>query len=92
LGCGYVTECVNAIRNRTIAECVGHPDDMKFHSSMTLFAAAADENEVFADAPTHFFGGRHDPANCRPAAGVRGKRDRLQKATQRRREVAVQTA
>lgn len=38
---------------RTVAEIFGSPDDMKFRSSMTLFALAADQREgVFREALT----------------------------------------
>jgi uncharacterized protein (DUF1810 family) len=36
------------------------PDDVKFHSSMTLFARAAPSERLFTDALERFFGGRPD--------------------------------
>jgi uncharacterized protein (DUF1810 family) len=39
-----------AVGGRTAGEIFGHPDDLKFHSSMTLFAHATPDNKVFADA------------------------------------------
>jgi hypothetical protein len=35
------TQLVLNIQQRSIAEIFGHPDDLKFHSSMTLFAQFA---------------------------------------------------
>ncbi len=34
------TELVNGVEGRTVHQIFGSPDDMKFHSSMTLFALA----------------------------------------------------
>jgi uncharacterized protein (DUF1810 family) len=38
----------------------GRPDELKFQSSMTLFAAVANDPEIFATALTKYFGGRRD--------------------------------
>ena len=35
------TQLVNSVEGRTIREILGSPDDLKFRSSMTLFARAA---------------------------------------------------
>ncbi len=40
----------------------GHPDDLKFHSSMTLFAQATPDNQVFVDCLRKYFGGEPDSA------------------------------
>ena len=60
------TELVNQIAgripNRAIAEIFGHPDDLKFHSSMTLFAAVAPAEEVFRAALETYFAAEPDPA------------------------------
>jgi uncharacterized protein (DUF1810 family) len=39
----------------------GQPDDMKFRSSLTLFAAAAPELILFTEALAKYFDGRGDP-------------------------------
>lgn len=39
----------------------GFPDDLKLRSSMTLFAAAAPDEPVFAAVLDQFFGGQPDP-------------------------------
>ena len=40
----------------------GHPDNLKFHSSMTLFADVAPDEAVFQDCLDTFFDGRADEA------------------------------
>jgi uncharacterized protein (DUF1810 family) len=52
---------VAAITGRSIAEIFGDPDDMKFRSSMTLFAQAAPEEPIFAACLQQYFGGEPDP-------------------------------
>jgi uncharacterized protein (DUF1810 family) len=52
---------VASIDGRSIAELFGHPDDLKFHSSMTLFAHAAPQEPVFAACLQKYFGGQPDP-------------------------------
>lgn len=46
---------VTDIEDRTIGEILGHPDDLKFRSSMTLFAQATPDNKVFTDALEKYF-------------------------------------
>ena len=46
---------------RSIAEIFGHPDDLKFRSSMTLFDFAV-PGTVFGQALKKFFDGRGDQA------------------------------
>ena len=41
------------------------PDDMKFHSSMTLLAHASAEPGVFKQALDQFFSGKDDEATTR---------------------------
>ena len=56
------TRLVNQIEGRTIEQIFGYPDDLKFRSSMTLFAHAAPDNRVFIDALRKYFKGEFDPA------------------------------
>jgi uncharacterized protein (DUF1810 family) len=59
-----LAECiglVNLVEGRTIEQILGYPDDLKFRSSMTLFAHAT-PNRVFIDALQKYFGGEFDPA------------------------------
>jgi uncharacterized protein (DUF1810 family) len=53
------TALVNAVEGRTIHDILGSPDDLKFHSSMTLFAAVSSEPE-FTEAITKLYGGTPD--------------------------------
>ena len=48
------TRLVVAIRQRSITDILGQPDDIKFKSSMTLFHAVS-RRPVFADAIARFF-------------------------------------
>ena len=53
------TALVNAVEGRTIRQILGSPDDMKFRSSMTLFAAVSPEPE-FAKAIAKYYAGTPD--------------------------------
>jgi uncharacterized protein (DUF1810 family) len=53
------TRLVLAVEGRSAHEIFGSPDDMKFHSSMTLFDAVA-PNDIFAAALEKYFGGERD--------------------------------
>jgi uncharacterized protein (DUF1810 family) len=52
------TGLVNAVKGRCIGDIFGHPDDLKFHSSVTLFARVVSQgasarsagDQVFAEA------------------------------------------
>jgi uncharacterized protein (DUF1810 family) len=55
------TQLVNQIEGLAIHEILGPPDDLKFRSSMTLFAHAADDATVFNDALKKYFNGETDP-------------------------------
>jgi len=59
---------VVGVQGKTVGEIFGSPDDMKFHSSMTLFAkavapsakAAEGSGDVFEEALVKYFGGAMD--------------------------------
>lgn len=55
------TNLVNAFQGRTISQIFGYPDDLKFHSCMTLFSHAAHENREFTESLHKYFGGARDP-------------------------------
>jgi uncharacterized protein (DUF1810 family) len=60
-----LVECcrlVNIIEGRTATEIFGYPDDLKFRSSLTLFARAAPGQSVFAEALAKYFGNEPDPS------------------------------
>ena len=54
------TELVINTSGRTLKQILGPTDNLKFRSSMTLFAHAATENEVFETALTKYFSGGYD--------------------------------
>jgi len=47
---------------RTAEEIFAHPDNLKFHSSMTLFADIAPDEAIFQDCLDRFFDGATDQA------------------------------
>ena len=51
-----------AIDDRQVGEIFAPPDDLKFHSSMTLFAEIAPDEAVFQDCIDKFFDGEPDQA------------------------------
>lgn len=51
--------------SRDVGSILGYPDDLKFRSSMTLFAAAVPEEPVFQSALDEFFNGEQDPLTLR---------------------------
>ena len=55
------TKLVLAVKNKTINDILGSPDDLKFRSSMTLFGAVCDD-PIFAKAISAYYGGEPDQA------------------------------
>ncbi|MGU3542499.1 DUF1810 domain-containing protein [Methylobacterium sp. A52T] len=55
------TAAVNAVAGRSAHAIFGSPDDLKFRSSMTLFARAVPGEPVFADALARYFDADPDP-------------------------------
>jgi uncharacterized protein (DUF1810 family) len=51
---------VLSVPGRTARVFFGSPVDLKLHSSMTLFAAAAPDRQVFGEVIREFFRGRPD--------------------------------
>ena len=62
------TVIVNGL-DRSVQDLFGYPDDLKFHSSMTLFAKVAEEcgfeEPVFREALTKHFANRLDEGTLR---------------------------
>jgi uncharacterized protein (DUF1810 family) len=54
------TETVLALKGKTASEIFGSPDDMKFKSSMTLFACATESDSLFAQTLEKYFDGERD--------------------------------
>lgn len=60
-----MTRLVNDVEGRSIEDIFGYPDYLKFRSSMTLFARATDDNDVFVEALRKYFNGEADPETLR---------------------------
>ncbi len=56
------TRWVVDLDTASIGVVFGPPDDLKFHSSMTLFARAAADNQIFEHALRRYFGSAYDPS------------------------------
>ena len=54
------TGLVNGVTGRSANEIFGDPDDLKFHSSMTLFAQAEEGETVYGEALEKYFSGKLD--------------------------------
>jgi uncharacterized protein (DUF1810 family) len=55
------TQLVLDVEGTSIRQIFGSPDDMKFRSSMTLFAHATSDNELFLKALDKYYDGKFDP-------------------------------
>ncbi|HET9101070.1 MAG TPA: DUF1810 domain-containing protein [Acidobacteriaceae bacterium] len=55
------TGLVLQVDNKSVERIFGYPDNLKFHSSMTLFARTGEDNQAFLDALTKYFSGVLDP-------------------------------
>jgi uncharacterized protein (DUF1810 family) len=49
------TQLVMSVHGESIEAIFGYPDHLKFHSSMTLFAHATGDNQIFLDALKKYF-------------------------------------
>ena len=58
-------EAVLAVEGRTASAIFSYPDDLKLHSSMTLFSVAAGPGSVFARVLDKYFQGRQDAGTLR---------------------------
>jgi uncharacterized protein (DUF1810 family) len=56
------TEAVLSVQGRSAHTIFGSPDDLKFHSSMTLFRQTAPGEALFTAALAKYFGGQDDAA------------------------------
>ncbi len=59
------TQLVNDVEGRTARQIFGHPDDLKFRSSMTLFANVAQDDHIFEAALAKYSEGKHDRLTLR---------------------------
>ena len=63
------TELVLRVRGRSLSEIFGSPDDMKFCSSMTLFAQVSPEHAIFSEAIRRYCDGNFDPLTLQELSG-----------------------
>lgn len=56
------TEAMLSHKDRSAHAIFGSPDDLKFHSSMTLFDAVSKKGSAFGQALLQFYGGKPDEA------------------------------
>ena len=56
------TRLVTQVEGRTLEEILGYPDNLKFRSSMTLFAQATADNQLFVKALGKYCNGELDPS------------------------------
>ena len=61
---------VNLVEGRSAHDIFGDPDELKFHSSMTLFANVATDKRAFEEALERFFGGQPDAPTLRILAAL----------------------
>jgi uncharacterized protein (DUF1810 family) len=54
------SQLVTAVRTRSIENVLAYPDNLKFHSSVTLFAHATNHHEVFEAALRKYFRSAYD--------------------------------
>jgi len=57
---GECTQLVIDISDQSIDQVFSFPDDVKFRSSMTLFAVASDDSPIFRAALDKYYGGELD--------------------------------
>jgi len=62
-------EAVLAVEGKSAHDIFGSPDDLKFRSSLTLFAQAMPDEPLFQDLLMKFFGGKPDLATLELLAG-----------------------
>ena len=56
----HCAELVVNVEGHSIKQIFGQPDDLKFRSSMTLFANARPEDKIFNEALQKYFAGQPD--------------------------------
>lgn len=67
-----LVECAEAlltVRDRSVHEILGSPDDLKLRSCATLFKRVSTPGSVFAKLLGKYFGGEEDPATVRTLDG-----------------------
>jgi uncharacterized protein (DUF1810 family) len=72
----HCAELVSSLNGRRIEQIFGYPDDLKFHSSMTLFSRASTDQKIFDDVIQKYFNGQLDTATLKILAKQAVPRDR----------------
>lgn len=54
------SELVLAVKDRSISDIFGYPDDLKLRSAMTLFSCVAEKDSVFDAVLERYFDGKRD--------------------------------
>ena len=67
-----ISEALLTLDSRDPEQVMGHPDDLKLKSSMTLFAEAATEETVFQAVLDKYFGGEKDQRTLDILTAMRG--------------------
>jgi uncharacterized protein (DUF1810 family) len=70
------TRLVLDVKGKTAHDIFGSPDDLKFHSSMTLFGAVSDD-PMFGEAISRYHAGEKDQATLGILARIAYKRRQL---------------
>jgi uncharacterized protein (DUF1810 family) len=67
------TQLLIQVQGRTLEQILGYPDNLKFRSSMTLFAQATDDSQLFVEALRKYCQGESDASTLerlrQPGAG-----------------------
>jgi uncharacterized protein (DUF1810 family) len=63
------SDLVNRVKDRSVSQIFGNPDDLKFHSCMTLFSFVEGADPVFRNALAQHFDGAPDLATVERLTG-----------------------
>jgi uncharacterized protein (DUF1810 family) len=55
-----ISKAVLAINGKSASDIFGYPDDLKLHSSMTLFSTVENTDPIFSEVINKYFGGLLD--------------------------------
>ena len=70
------TELVNNVEGESLRQIFGSPDDMKFHSSMTIFSLIEPRHDAFKQALDKYFNGELDERTIAIVGPASDDRDR----------------
>lgn len=68
---------VTMVSKRAIDEIFGHPDNLKFRSSMTLFVHATTENQIFNEVLKKYFQNEPDALTIEQLPSARDTQQRI---------------